>query len=85
MEGCVLGAPHDGLQQRSEWPRILHSAVHAHSPNIKKKGSTIITEIGMPPFSERQKGSGWLKRKTCMKMNDSDSRFERNIASYKAT
>lgn len=34
----MLGPPHDGLQQRSEWPRILHSAVHAHSPSIKEKG-----------------------------------------------
>lgn len=38
VEGWVLGPPHDGLQQRSEWPRILHSAVHAHSPNIKERG-----------------------------------------------
>lgn len=33
-----MGPPHEGLQQRSEWPRILHSAVHAHSPNRKEKG-----------------------------------------------
>lgn len=36
-EGCGLARLQEGLQQRSEWPKILHSAVHAHSPREEER------------------------------------------------
>lgn len=35
-----MARPQEGLQQRSECPRILHSAVHAHRPRERWGGET---------------------------------------------
>ena len=32
----VLALTAEGLQQRSEWPRVLHSLVHAHKPEDRE-------------------------------------------------
>lgn len=52
-----MGPAQDGLQQRSEWPRILHSAVHAHSPRQKEKEFPTVS-ARRPLSAECQLGSG---------------------------
>ena len=60
----MLGPPaQEGLQQRSEWPRILHSAVHAHKPNRKEKHKPMVAEV-----TQTVRGAGRLRREAC-KMN----------------
>lgn len=43
-EGCGLARPQEGLQQRSEWPRILHSAVQAHRPREGRRNLLLLQE-----------------------------------------
>lgn len=40
-EGAALALTAEGLQQRSEWPRTLHSLVQAHRAGKKIKGAEL--------------------------------------------
>lgn len=62
-EACGLGRPQEGLQHRSEWPRILHSAVHAHSPRRQKQQKRLgITPLLIWFIGERQTGGVFRER-----------------------
>lgn len=71
-----MGPEQDGLQQRSEWPRILHSAVHAHSPGKEKEFPEVSTHYAstcrMPARVRAAEEEGAFKNRkahTCYKDN----------------
>lgn len=81
---CAGPSAQEGLQQRSEWPRSLHSAVHAHKPNRKRETqarntSTMVTEVTRTVRGRAAEGEA------CKKMNALVLDPEMSPVSCKAT